>query len=195
MKNIHDTSMTLQRRATVQLDYLTSYTSLPEEGGEIPLPDIQRYGSLSPLLETEEFFSPSLLSSTPNMPLPLSRGSPPLPLTSNGSEMLPKSTKLATVPLLSVPEFEKRAIALLASAAVEKMGRTKRFTEDFMSQLSIILSAVGNPTWSERPKTKVFIALTSPVLEGYNDIDFPYSESTLPNLLHSVGARNSFLRQ
>jgi hypothetical protein len=103
---------------------------------------------------------------------------------------------------ISAQQFENELSALLLSASSDQMGISKPFSDDLIMQIATMLSAVGKLTWSERPRTYLVLRLINEVkamdifvLEGFKDIDFPYTESTLPSCVNVAGARHDFLHQ
>jgi hypothetical protein len=79
----------------------------------------------------------------------------------------------------------------------------KPYAEEDFTEISRLLSLVGKPQWSERPRTYLVLrsigevqAMGSFILEQLNDIHFPYTEATLPKCcLSSPGARHSFIQK
>jgi hypothetical protein len=97
---------------------------------------------------------------------------------------------------ISAQDFEDQLSVLLASATSEQMGTSNPFSDDLISQVANKLDAVGKKTWSERPRTYLVLRLVDHVRvmetfisEGFKDIDFPYTEATLPNCVNAAGAR------
>ncbi|CAI6341374.1 unnamed protein product [Periconia digitata] len=209
MKSMHDSSKKLERRATIQLEFITSRTSFSKLNIDETRPAIMRQESLSPPPEDEEY--PSSPVSEASFPPgftpfdPPQRGHLNTPSTSSSageSSFLAQSSDLATSAILSIEDFETRVDALLSSAVTDNKGKNRPFSEEVISQLATMLNAVGKPTWGERPRTYLVLrllgevkAMDSFIFEGYKDIDFPYTEATLPEVLKSASSRRSFLDQ
>lgn len=208
MKDIHDTSRTLQRRATEQLEYFTSRTSFSQDNLDKVQLQVMHHEPMIPPLE-EEYLNDSI-SSSPHASLGLNSSSslnnlhmgiPSPPSTLSGSQRFTNHFDLIGIGILSVEEFETRIDALLSSADADQMGKTKPFSEDVISHLSTMLNAVGKTSWGDRPRTYLVLRLLGEVkvmesfiFEGYKDIDFPYTEATLPSVLDSASSRRQFLR-
>jgi hypothetical protein len=100
---------------------------------------------------------------------------------------------------LTAQEFEEKLSSLLASASEHHMGSSKPFSEDIIIHVSALLIAVGKNTWGERPRTYLVLRLINEVkvmddfvLNGYKDIDFPYTESTMPECIKQLGTQQNF---
>jgi hypothetical protein len=121
--------------------------------------------------------------------------------TSSDAVPSPLGSVSEPVPLsLSAQEFEEKLSTLLVSASAHHMCSSKPFSEDVIIRIAELLMAVGKLTWSERPRTYLVLRLISEVkvmddivLNGYKDIDFPYTESTTPECLKQLGAQHNFL--
>jgi hypothetical protein len=101
---------------------------------------------------------------------------------------------------LSSEDFEENISALLLSASAQHMGSRKPFSEELVVHIADMLAAVGKQRWSERPRTYLVLRLINEVkmmdnviLEGFKDIDFPYTDVTLPPCIRQIGAQREFL--
>jgi hypothetical protein len=174
MEGMHDTARSLQRRATMHLDYLTSLTE--DNNAEL------------------------YARSTPQPPVGEDEFPNTQPSLAAGAEIREATPDSGLA--ISAQDFEDQLSVLLASAASEQMGTSKPFSDDLISQVANKLDAVGKKTWSERPRTYLVLRLVDHVrvmetfiFEGFKDIDFPYTEATLPNCVNAAGARHEFLHQ
>lgn len=190
MKDMQVTSMTLKRRATLRLEYISIL-------GENAQPD----DSISEVLPTEDVTVMSSLSrtseSSSSVTLPLSikaQGvrvseeaeasevstpyspglSPGLfgsaevvsisPITNSGSAFQPTSSSAGgTSSPLSAKEFEGKLSMLLATSAAQIFGTSRTFSEDTIIRVAELLFGVGQIKWSERPRTYLVLRLINEV--------------------------------
>jgi hypothetical protein len=101
---------------------------------------------------------------------------------------------------LTSEDFEENISALLLSASAQHMGSRRPFSEELVIHIADMLAAVGKKRWSERPRTYLALRLINEVkimdnviLEGFKDIDFPYTDVTLPPCIKQIGAQREFL--
>ena len=100
-------------------------------------------------------------------------------------------------------EFEEKISSAISSAEKRKKEPKEPFSDSDFDVFASLLTQVGKPRWSERPRTYLVLRLIGHVramegfiLEGLNDIEFPYaSESQLPSCLRGPRARQDFLQQ
>lgn len=124
------------------------------------------------------------------------------------TEAIRPSPKSASEPTLvergtiSAQRFEDDVSALLLSASSKQIGVSKPFSNELILNIADLLSAIGKLAWSERPGTYLVLRLINEVkavdmfvLEGFKDIDIPYTDLTLPNCVNVAGARHDFIRQ
>ncbi|KAJ4297490.1 hypothetical protein N0V90_005382 [Kalmusia sp. IMI 367209] len=210
MKLLCDTSRNLQRRATMQLEFITSRTSFTNIiAAEPPRLMDREWSHLPDTLEIDELGSSSSIDASPPprqgnsvTSAGLSRGSISELSASPSSARMPISpSESYTTTFLSANMFEDKARALLSSAEARQMGKTKAFSDDVIDNLANLLSAVGKHNWSERPRTYLVLRLISEVtlmdnfvLEGFKDVHLPYKQSTLPNFVNGAGVRSNFLQ-
>jgi hypothetical protein len=152
------------------------------QGSDLSFPSPNILSQISELASSE-----TLASTPPTSPQP----------TMQSLEFTP-----STNVFISAKEFEERLSSLLNSANSKRMGINKPFSDDFIVCIADILVAVGKHTWSERPRTYLVLRLINEVkvmddfvLEGFKDIDFPYTDSTLPSCIITTGARHEFLQK
>ena len=89
-------------------------------------------------------------------------------------------------------------------ATAEALSKTpeKLYSEENIAEIGRLLTLVGKPTWSERPRTYLVLrsirevqAMGSFIVEQLSDINFPYTEANLPkSCISSPGSRHSFLQ-
>jgi hypothetical protein len=143
--------------------------------------------------------SPSMVASAKSRRPGCSRASPsPLP-----GIITPFPEPSLSIPefTLSSQDFEIRLSSLLSSAFDQHMGTKKPFSEDVIVCIADLLAAVGKHQWSERPRTYLVLriinevkAMDDIVLDGFKDIDFPYTELTVPRCIKDIGAQRNFLQ-
>jgi hypothetical protein len=175
MKGMHDTSRSLQRRATMHLDYLTSLTednNAENYAGSTPqspvvedeFPDIlSKVDSSSPLrpeiVDTADLVCVSTSKSSTNSaniehsPIQVMSSRRPVnisrPSSAAGAGIREATPDIGSA--ISAQDFEDQLSVLLASAASEQMETGKPISDDLISQVANKLDAVGKKTWSERP--------------------------------------------
>jgi hypothetical protein len=132
----------------------------------------------------------------------------PQPSTSSSDNdgSVPTSTlnheKVLNLDQLSAETFKTRIDTILEDAAAVKMGTSKPFSDEIMDTLAGLLYAVGKHAWSERPRTYLVLrlidevkAMDNFVLGGLKDIDFPYSDATIPACIKGPMARHGFMQK
>jgi hypothetical protein len=239
MQDIHNTSATIERRATLQLKYLTSLVeetkTTAQEGKKAPPPVPPRkkivvehvlpalgedegsetvtpgspggYQALSPQVSPHPSSKrskdlgnyPNSPWSTPEKPLALPiAGLPTPPLSATAS---PEVT-VTTSTTFSAEKFDEEMHSLLQRASTQRMGIDKPFSDDVIMRVGAMLSSMGKHSWSERPRTYLVLRLINEVramenfvFEGFKDIDFPYSERTIPDCIKSTSSRHDFLKK
>jgi hypothetical protein len=187
MKGMHDTSRSLQRRATMHLDYLTSLTednNAENYAGSTPqlpvvedeFPDIlSKVDSSSPLrpeiVDTADLVCVSTSKSSTNSaniehrPIQVMSSRRPVnisrPSSAAGAGIREATPDIGSA--ISAQDFEDQLSVLLASAASEQMETGKPISDDLISQVANKLDAVGKKTWSERPRTYLVLRLVDHV--------------------------------
>jgi hypothetical protein len=230
MKDMQNASMSLKRRATSRLEYLTSLAENDEPSsnpssnevsasaakGNNDMPSIPKqvsehgdvvassFRSKNPWVTTApsrtDSEQPDDLVASPA----LSRGLSAMTNSEPASpDVFPPAFGLApeVAPFsLTAQEFEEKLSSLLTSASEHHMGSSEPLSEDIIIHVSALLLAVGKNTWSERPRTYLVLRLINEVkvmddivLNGYKDIDFPYTESTTPECIKQLGIQHNFL--
>ena len=213
MKDMQTTSVVLQRRATLRLEYLTSLAEDTNVDGfvvESEMPASTQRGSalsqqsLLSITEDDESRCPQSgdeppessrvagATSTDHLGLVTPVASLNLPF--------PGTTLSSNTATVSAQEFEERLSILLASASAKQMGTGKPFSDDFIGTIADLLTAVGKHNWSSRPRSYMVLRLINEVkamddlvFNGFKDIDFPYTESTVPECIRGLGAHRDFL--
>ncbi|KAI9767148.1 MAG: hypothetical protein M1839_004621 [Geoglossum umbratile] len=99
-------------------------------------------------------------------------------------------------PALAIADFERAMEELFLPAKTERF----RFADSHFDTISRLLSQVGKPQWSQRPRTYAVLRMIGRVdlfdafvLDGLKDITFPYADSRLPASL-SPTAKAQFLQ-
>lgn len=101
---------------------------------------------------------------------------------------------------ISAATFEETVSALLASVQLQRMGVDEPYSDEVITYIADALLEVGKYRWSERPRTYLVLHLIDEVkfmdffvLDGFKDIDFPYTEVTLPSFIKVANVRQEFL--
>jgi hypothetical protein len=160
----------------------------------------------SPPMSQSSPRSPEINSPSSPLASPQSISSPTVEIPPNHMILSQPSTETTLIRqeemANSFEEFENTLESLLAKAAVEGMGVDKRFSEDLVSRVSELLLQVGKRTWSDRPRTFIVLRLINEVkvmdsfvIEGFKDVDFPYTDSTLPRSIKSTTSRHNFMQK
>jgi hypothetical protein len=232
MKDMQFASVSLQRRATLRLDFLTALSEetrtrelsrserlIGPTKGTVPEPrpllvvnedeDVDVSTTPSDLLDSRHITqlhpTPSKTSvaslsirstSSTDRTLEQSQGA------LSAGETLPGGvTPRKGMSSLSSQEFEASVSSLLSSAPGQEMGAKKPYSEKLITMIAELLTSVGKPSWSKRPRTYLVLRLINEVtcmddiiLDGFKDIDFPYTDATVPQSIKEVGAERVFLQ-
>lgn len=170
----------------------------------LPPPDTPYFNS--PARSQSSLRSPQLNSPMSPLASPQSTSSPIVEMSSDpmaSSQVSAETTLIKQEDtVMSFEDFENTLQNLLAKAASEGMGLDKRYSEDVVSRVSELLSKVGKGTWSDRPRTFIVLRLINEVKvmdsfvsEGFKDVDFPYTDSTLPRSIKSTTSRHDFVQK
>jgi hypothetical protein len=118
------------------------------------------------------------------------------------SPSFPNTLSTGNITSITAQEFEDMFSTALTSASVQHMGTSKPFSDDFVVRIAELLAAVGKQRWSERPRTYLVLRLIDEVkvmddliLNGFKDIDFPYTELTIPECIKENGVQRNFLQK
>jgi hypothetical protein len=239
MQDIQIKSGTIQRRATLRLEQLTSLvektklTTPLARKAQPPVPPRKRVVAerLAPAQEEDEGSAILTLASSggayqPSQGIPSSRPSvrskdlntpPQTPLSTPQKLRASQAGDLPTSPMsrkvsseatatpittLSVEKFEEEITLLLSSAHAQRMGVEKPFSDDVILRVGGMLSSMEKHTWSERPRTYLVLRLINEVrtmdtfvFEGFKDIDFLFTEKTIPKCIRSTSSRHYFLQK
>lgn len=116
------------------------------------------------------------------------------------SNAIAMSASQPTAFSISAQDFEQCVADLLTEASEQEMGLKRPYSDDVMTRIADLLSAVGKERWAERPRTYLVLRLIEKVksmddlvLDGFKDIDFPYTELTMPPSIIESGAQRAFL--
>jgi hypothetical protein len=97
---------------------------------------------------------------------------------------------------LSIADFERAMAALFRLPEAKQ----SQFADSDFDMMSRLLTQVGKPQWSYRPRTYAVLRMIDRIdlfdtfiLEGLKDIAFPYTDSRLPTSL-SPTAKAKFLQ-
>ena len=97
---------------------------------------------------------------------------------------------------LAIAGFEKAMAVLFPATEAERL----QFADSDFDMMSQLLTQVGKPQWSCRPRTYAVLRMIDRIdlfdtflLEGLKDIAFPYTESRLPNSL-TPATKTKFLQ-
>jgi hypothetical protein len=87
---------------------------------------------------------------------------------------------------LSIADFERAMAALFRPPEAKQ----SQFADSDFNMMSRLLTQVGKPQWSYRPRTYAVLRIIDRIdlfdtfiLEGLKDIAFPYTDSRLPTSL------------
>jgi hypothetical protein len=87
---------------------------------------------------------------------------------------------------LTIADFEKAMAVLFPATEAKRL----QFADSDFDMMSQLLTQVGKPEWSCRPRTYAVLRTIDRIdlfdtfiFEGLKDIAFPYTESRLPNSL------------
>lgn len=102
---------------------------------------------------------------------------------------------------ISPQQFEESIANLFSKASVQDMGIKRPYSDDLVVRVTELLSAVGKDRWSARPRTYLVLRLIDEIrlmdeliLDGFKDIDFPYTDASLPPSITKNGVQREFLR-
>jgi hypothetical protein len=109
---------------------------------------------------------------------------------------------MATSTTLSAEKFEEELSLMLKIASSQRMGIDKPFSDDVILRIGDMLCSMGKQAWGERPRTYLVLRLINEVrametfvFEGFKDIDFPFTEKTIPECIRSTSSRHNFLQK
>lgn len=204
MKNMQTTSLSLQRRASSRLEYLTSQVTgsatLSDDSEKAAIttqPGALNQRELVSVLEDIDLPDFSSLADSPAVTPGTTHNTGPeapsastfsVPETNDGlfwgntMAMLSCSTLPSYgEPLsLTAPEFEEKLSTLLISASEHRMGIKTPFTEDLIIRIADLLAAVGKLTWSQRPRTYLVLRIIDEVSAMDNLVLNGYKDIDLP---------------
>jgi len=99
-------------------------------------------------------------------------------------------------PTLAIADFERVMVALFLPVEAKR----SRFADSDFDMMTRLLSQVGKPRWSCRPRTYAVLRMIDQIdlfdafiLDGLKDVAFPYTDSRLPTSL-SPTAKAKFLQ-
>jgi hypothetical protein len=102
-------------------------------------------------------------------------------------------------PSISAEDFEDAMSKLLPLHNLDALAR-RPLEDHVFDRVSFLLTSVGKPAWSVRPRTYVLLrmigrvdCMATFVLEGLLDIALPYTERNLPSGLQSLSSRHLFI--
>jgi hypothetical protein len=97
---------------------------------------------------------------------------------------------------IAIADFEKAMAVLLPATEAKR----PQFADSEIDMISQLLTQVGKPQWSCRPRTYAVLRMIDRIdlfdnfiLEGLKDIAFPYTDSRLPSSL-TPAAKAKFLQ-